>query len=274
MATKPQQTSQEPAAEFSLDTAALLARGRARASRSPGGARGTSPGAGCAATTSRSASLVVFVLIVAGVRARAGVREARRAHRSGHEPHHRAGQGRRQGRDRHLGGRDVHRSQDGRAPRPPGDDPRPDLVARRRQVRPRRRRQRPRRRRAAPLRRHQLAQGRHRFGADLRDLRRDPGAARRLLRRLGRLGDHAFLRPDLGVPRDPALDRARLGAGDQRLPPLRRSTLEGDSLWIPTLVISYVLIPYIGRPLRGQILSLREKEFVEAAIAQGARASA
>jgi peptide/nickel transport system permease protein len=42
------------------------------------------------------------------------------------------------------------------------------------------------------------------------------------------------------------------------------------SLWIPTIVISYVLIPYVGRPLRGQILSLREKEFVEAAIAQGA----
>ena len=42
------------------------------------------------------------------------------------------------------------------------------------------------------------------------------------------------------------------------------------SLWIPTLVISYVLIPYVGRPLRGQILSLREKEFVEASIAQGA----
>jgi peptide/nickel transport system permease protein len=46
--------------------------------------------------------------------------------------------------------------------------------------------------------------------------------------------------------------------------------LETGSLWIPTLVISYVLIPYIGRPLRGQILSLREKEFVEAATAQGA----
>ena len=46
--------------------------------------------------------------------------------------------------------------------------------------------------------------------------------------------------------------------------------LAGESLWIPTIVISYVLIPYIGRPLRGQILSLREKEFVEAAIAQGA----
>jgi peptide/nickel transport system permease protein len=46
--------------------------------------------------------------------------------------------------------------------------------------------------------------------------------------------------------------------------------IKQGSLWIPTLVISYVLIPYVGRPLRGQILSLREKEFVEAATAQGA----
>ena len=46
--------------------------------------------------------------------------------------------------------------------------------------------------------------------------------------------------------------------------------IQSGSLWIPLLVISYVLIPYIGRPLRGQILSLREKEFIEAAIAQGA----
>ena len=42
------------------------------------------------------------------------------------------------------------------------------------------------------------------------------------------------------------------------------------SIWIPTLVISYVLVPYVGRPLRGQVLSLRQKEFVEASIAQGA----
>ena len=47
--------------------------------------------------------------------------------------------------------------------------------------------------------------------------------------------------------------------------------LEAGSLWIPTLVISYVLIPYVGRPVRGQVLSLREKEFIEAAIGQGAR---
>jgi peptide/nickel transport system permease protein len=46
--------------------------------------------------------------------------------------------------------------------------------------------------------------------------------------------------------------------------------IEPGSLWIPTLVISYVLIPYIGRPIRGQILSLREKEFIEAAIGSGA----
>jgi peptide/nickel transport system permease protein len=47
-------------------------------------------------------------------------------------------------------------------------------------------------------------------------------------------------------------------------------SIQSGSLWIPTIVISYVLIPYIGRPLRGQILSLREKEFIEAATAQGA----
>jgi len=46
--------------------------------------------------------------------------------------------------------------------------------------------------------------------------------------------------------------------------------IKPGSIWIPLLVISYVLIPYIGRPLRGQILSLREKEFVEAAVGQGA----
>ena len=46
--------------------------------------------------------------------------------------------------------------------------------------------------------------------------------------------------------------------------------LSGSSLWIPTFVISIVYIPYLARPLRGQILSLRQSEFVEAAISQGA----
>jgi peptide/nickel transport system permease protein len=46
-------------------------------------------------------------------------------------------------------------------------------------------------------------------------------------------------------------------------------TLQGNSLWIPTLVIAAIYIPYLGRPIRGQVLALREKEFVESAVAQG-----
>jgi peptide/nickel transport system permease protein len=46
--------------------------------------------------------------------------------------------------------------------------------------------------------------------------------------------------------------------------------LSPGDLWIPTAVIAFVFIPYIGRPLRGQILALRNREFVEAATAQGA----
>src|SRR5207237_4761063 len=42
------------------------------------------------------------------------------------------------------------------------------------------------------------------------------------------------------------------------------------SLWIPLVIIGIVYVPYIFRPVRGQVLSLREREFVEAAIAQGA----
>jgi peptide/nickel transport system permease protein len=45
--------------------------------------------------------------------------------------------------------------------------------------------------------------------------------------------------------------------------------VHSGNILIPTLIISYVLIPYVGRPLRGQVLSLRQKEFVEAAISQG-----
>jgi peptide/nickel transport system permease protein len=46
--------------------------------------------------------------------------------------------------------------------------------------------------------------------------------------------------------------------------------IAAGSLWIPTLVIAFVFIPYIGRPLRGQVLALRNREFVEAATSQGA----
>jgi peptide/nickel transport system permease protein len=46
-------------------------------------------------------------------------------------------------------------------------------------------------------------------------------------------------------------------------------TLAGNSLWIPILIIGCVYVPYMARPIRGEVLSLREKEFVEAAVAQG-----
>jgi peptide/nickel transport system permease protein len=45
--------------------------------------------------------------------------------------------------------------------------------------------------------------------------------------------------------------------------------IAGDSLWIPILIIGLVYVPYVARPIRGEILALREKEFIEAAVAQG-----
>ena len=46
--------------------------------------------------------------------------------------------------------------------------------------------------------------------------------------------------------------------------------VSGKSKLIPILIIAVVYVPYMARPIRGQVLSLREKEFVEAARAQGA----
>lgn len=43
-----------------------------------------------------------------------------------------------------------------------------------------------------------------------------------------------------------------------------------SSLWLPTLIIAVIYVPYVYRPVRGQVLSVTEKEFVEAGIAQGA----
>jgi peptide/nickel transport system permease protein len=49
-------------------------------------------------------------------------------------------------------------------------------------------------------------------------------------------------------------------------------SIENNSIWIPTLIIGVVNTVYLARPVRGQVLSLREREFVEAARAQGAGA--
>ena len=47
-------------------------------------------------------------------------------------------------------------------------------------------------------------------------------------------------------------------------------TIASSSVWIPILIIGIVYTPYMYRPIRGEVLALREKEFVEAAVAQGA----
>ena len=46
--------------------------------------------------------------------------------------------------------------------------------------------------------------------------------------------------------------------------------VQPSSLWVPTIIIALVYVPYVYRPVRGQVLSVREKEYVEAAVAQGA----
>ena len=42
------------------------------------------------------------------------------------------------------------------------------------------------------------------------------------------------------------------------------------SLWTPTIIIAFIYVPYVYRPMRGQVLSVVKKEFVEASTAQGA----
>ena len=45
--------------------------------------------------------------------------------------------------------------------------------------------------------------------------------------------------------------------------------LKGTNLFVPALVIGIVYIPYVAKPIRGQVLTLREREFVDAARQQG-----
>ena len=46
--------------------------------------------------------------------------------------------------------------------------------------------------------------------------------------------------------------------------------VSSTSLAIPIVVIAIVYVPYVARPIRGQVLSLRRMEFIEAAVASGA----
>jgi peptide/nickel transport system permease protein len=45
--------------------------------------------------------------------------------------------------------------------------------------------------------------------------------------------------------------------------------IESGSLWLPIFIIGIVYVPYVARPIRGQVLSLRESEFVLASVGLG-----
>jgi peptide/nickel transport system permease protein len=46
-------------------------------------------------------------------------------------------------------------------------------------------------------------------------------------------------------------------------------TISSGSLLLPAFVIGVVFVPYVARPLRGQVLSLRSRDFIDAARVQG-----
>jgi peptide/nickel transport system permease protein len=58
-----------------------------------------------------------------------------------------------------------------------------------------------------------------------------------------------------------------LAVGGLKIGPIE---ISGGSLLVPILVIGFAFIAYVARPLRGEVLALREKEFIEASVAQGA----
>ncbi|AOU98145.1 peptide ABC transporter permease [Acidihalobacter yilgarnensis] len=46
-------------------------------------------------------------------------------------------------------------------------------------------------------------------------------------------------------------------------------TINSGSLWLPILIVGIVYVPYVARPIRGQVLSLKQSEFVLASIGLG-----
>ena len=46
-------------------------------------------------------------------------------------------------------------------------------------------------------------------------------------------------------------------------------TLQAGSLMVPAVIIGVVYIPYVGKPIRAQVVTLREREFIDAARQQG-----
>jgi peptide/nickel transport system permease protein len=45
--------------------------------------------------------------------------------------------------------------------------------------------------------------------------------------------------------------------------------IKGNSVFVPALIIGVIYVPYLGLPIRGEVLRLREQDFVDAARVQG-----
>ncbi|MGW0808315.1 ABC transporter permease [Nonomuraea sp. NPDC002799] len=46
--------------------------------------------------------------------------------------------------------------------------------------------------------------------------------------------------------------------------------VDAGSLWLPIIIIALIYVPYVARPLRGQVMALRGKDFLHAAVGAGA----
>lgn len=46
-------------------------------------------------------------------------------------------------------------------------------------------------------------------------------------------------------------------------------TINSGSLWLPIFIVGIVYVPYVARPIRGQVLALKQSEFVLAAVGLG-----
>src|SRR5947208_17061482 len=45
--------------------------------------------------------------------------------------------------------------------------------------------------------------------------------------------------------------------------------ISATSLWTPTVIIAFIFVPYVYRPVRGPVLSVVNMDFVEASVSQG-----
>ena len=136
---------------------------------------------------------------------------------------------------------------------------------------PRRGQRGPRRRRPAAVRRAELAAGRDRLGRPVLHRGHRGRAVRGLLRRHGRraavpLMDIIWAFPVYLLAISLSTELLTHSNGFQFGP----VHVSASSLWTPTVIIAVIYVPYVYRPIRGQVLSVVNKEFVEASIAQGA----